>query len=30
MMVRRPMMRVVVAKSHGGERKKREDRLQEN
>jgi hypothetical protein len=28
--VRRPMMRVVAAKGHGGERKKREDRLQEN
>jgi len=30
MMVGRPLMRVVVAEGHGGERKKRENRLQEN
>jgi hypothetical protein len=29
-MVERPVMRVVVAEGHGGERKKRMDRLQEN
>ena len=30
LMVERPVMRVVVAEGHGGERKKRMDRLQEN
>ena len=29
-MVRRHVMMVVVAEGHGGERKKRKDRLQEN
>jgi hypothetical protein len=30
LMVERPMMRVVEAEGHGGERKKRKDLLQEN
>jgi hypothetical protein len=30
MMVGRPVIRVVVAEGHDGERKKRENRLQEN
>jgi len=30
LMVETPLMRVVVAEGHGGERKKRKDRLQEN
>jgi hypothetical protein len=30
MMVGRPVMRVVVAEGHGGERKKRKEQLQEN
>jgi hypothetical protein len=30
LMVERPMMRVVVAEGHNGERKKKKDRLQEN
>jgi hypothetical protein len=30
LMVERPMMRVVVAEGHSGERKKKKDRLQEN
>jgi hypothetical protein len=30
LVVERPVMRVVVAKGHDGERKKRKDRLHEN